>query len=101
MAMDLFLNTNYTKFVFEHAPLAIERILFLNTDLTNYTNIVFEHRLNGFLSFPIFLRISVWMSRTKPDSQIQSLPNSNELLRMLVRMFVLDYCDDKNLQPKA
>lgn len=80
IAMDLLLNTNYTNFVFGHAPLAIERIFF---------------------SFQFFFRISVWMSRAKPVFQIQSLPNSNELLRMLVRMFVLDYCDDKNLQPKA
>ena len=40
----------------------------------------------------IFLGIFVWMSRATPDPFKKSLPKSNELLRMLVRMFVLDYC---------
>ena len=42
--------------------------------------------------FQIFLGIFVWMSRATPDPFKKSLPKSNELLRMLVRILVLDYC---------
>ena len=44
------------------------------------------------LWFQIFLGIFVWMSRATPDPFKKSLPKSNELLRMLVRILVLDYC---------
>ena len=77
---DIFPNKNHAKLRWKNA---VRKII---------------HRASAQLSpshpstsnYRFFIGFSFWMSRAKPDPQ-KSLPKSNGLLRMLVRILVLDY----------
>ena len=59
---------------------------------------VFEHESNELHEFCFRYRFSLgclFGCRGQSPIPKKSLPKSNELLRMLVRIFVLDYCSQK------